>query len=230
MTGFVKKAVYTLIGLAGLIAVICAVAYTCVTKASTMADGFERYASVRPDALTHSYEEYAISVVDCMTGKTDVCLVSENGESVHAFSEKEDLHMRDVAGLVQMLNTIRIAGGILVALICLAYLFIRSDREKHLSMILYGFRNAAVMVFGLALILCIWGLISFDSLFYSFHLLFFSNRLWLLNPNTDLLIQLMPTEFFIWYAKQILLALIPVLLCMAALSIAYRKISKEDKQ
>ena len=45
-----------------------------------------------------------------------------------------------------------------------------------------------------------WGAVDFDSLFVLFHRLSFSNSLWLLNPRTDLLIRLMPTDFFIHYA------------------------------
>ena len=52
----------------------------------------------------------------------------------------------------------------------------------------------------------IWGLIDFDSLFYVFHLVAFRNDLWLLDPQTDLLIQLMPTPFFVDYARTILIA------------------------
>ena len=40
----------------------------------------------------------------------------------------------------------------------------------------------------------------FNSLFVLFHKVAFTNDLWLLNPQTDLLIRLMPIEFFISYA------------------------------
>ena len=41
---------------------------------------------------------------------------------------------------------------------------------------------------------------SFDDLFFRFHEVAFTNDLWLLDPSTDLLIRLMPIEFFISYA------------------------------
>ena len=46
----------------------------------------------------------------------------------------------------------------------------------------------------------VWAAVDFDSLFILFHKLSFTNDLWLLDPQTDLLIRLMPTEFFIHYA------------------------------
>lgn len=40
-------------------------------------------------------------------------------------------------------------------------------------------------------------MVDFNRYFTYFHLIFFNNDLWLLNPNTDLLIQMLPEEFFI---------------------------------
>lgn len=51
--------------------------------------------------------------------------------------------------------------------------------------------------------LMVWGAVDFDSLFILFHRLAFTNDLWLLNPETDLLIRLMPTDFFVHYAALI---------------------------
>ena len=43
----------------------------------------------------------------------------------------------------------------------------------------------------------IWALADFDGLFVTFHRVAFSNEGWLLDPRTDLLIRLMPTNFFV---------------------------------
>lgn len=45
--------------------------------------------------------------------------------------------------------------------------------------------------------LSLLGLIDFDWAFVKFHEIFFNNDLWLLDPRTDRLIQLMPIQFFI---------------------------------
>ncbi|HSN67432.1 MAG TPA: DUF1461 domain-containing protein, partial [Fusibacter sp.] len=44
--------------------------------------------------------------------------------------------------------------------------------------------------------------IDFDWAFRKFHEIFFTNDLWLLDPKTDRLIQMMPLEFFIDFTKQ----------------------------
>ena len=46
-------------------------------------------------------------------------------------------------------------------------------------------------------VLLIWALADFDGLFVTFHRVAFPNGGWLLNPETDLLIRLMPLNFFI---------------------------------
>ena len=51
-----------------------------------------------------------------------------------------------------------------------------------------------------AAVLVLLACIDFDSLFILFHKVAFTNDLWLLDPRTDLLIRLMPIEFFISYA------------------------------
>ena len=57
---------------------------------------------------------------------------------------------------------------------------------------------------GLAVILIIWALADFDGLFVTFHRLAFTNDGWLLDPRTDLLIRLMPVNFFITLGTRIL--------------------------
>ena len=59
---------------------------------------------------------------------------------------------------------------------------------------------AAVMLVAAVTIVIILACVDFSSLFVLFHKLAFTNDLWLLDPQTDLLIRLMPLEFFISYA------------------------------
>ena len=64
---------------------------------------------------------------------------------------------------------------------------------------------------------------NFDGLFITFHKIAFTNDLWLLNPNTDVLMALMPLPFFIWYAGEILKAMGPALGMMLLVIIAWIK-------
>ena len=59
------------------------------------------------------------------------------------------------------------------------------------------------VVFVLLIILAFFAWNQWDTLFTTFHHIFFRNDLWLLNPETDLMIQMMPTPFFVGLAKGI---------------------------
>ena len=83
-----------------------------------------------------------------------------------------------------------------------------------------GLRILGILAAGLVL----WAAVDFDGLFVTFHRVFFSNDLWLLNPREHLLIMLMPTPFFVWYVKQIALGCWPILALMLLLPLGYWKI------
>ena len=68
-----------------------------------------------------------------------------------------------------------------------------------------AFKNCWKTFLSLGIILGVlagWAVIDFDSLFIRFHQIAFTNELWLLDPRTDLMIQLMPTPFFVDYAAR----------------------------
>ena len=71
-------------------------------------------------------------------------------------------------------------------------------------------------------ILTLLAAMDFDRLFILFHQIAFTNNLWLLNPQTDLLIRLMPTQLFIDYAQIIGIvwaALMGILLIIATVKL-----------
>jgi len=60
-----------------------------------------------------------------------------------------------------------------------------------------GFLAGGGLTLVAVLVLAVWGLADFDGLFILFHQLSFDNGLWLMNPAENLLIRLMPIQFFI---------------------------------
>lgn len=114
-----------------------------------------------------------------------------------AFNEKEQRHMADVQGLFHLARRVLVFGG--MALLPLLGLSLwRGGRS-----LLRGIRNGLTVVLALVGIVAIWAAADFDSLFILFHQMAFTNDLWWLDPRTDLLIRLMPTDFFVSYAALI---------------------------
>ncbi|WP_035143135.1 TIGR01906 family membrane protein [Schnuerera ultunensis] len=108
------------------------------------------------------------------------------------FNDKEIEHMEDVQLLFKggfLLKNISLFLSLLAMI-----LFIIYRKGKSLgNALFYG----TFVWWGVFLLLFIASLIDFNRYFTYFHLIFFDNELWLLNPSTDLLIQMLPEEFFI---------------------------------
>ena len=109
------------------------------------------------------------------------------------FNDREKAHMKDVRALYRNAMIVRniclliiIAGGL--------YLWITKDEPKNLAK---AFLKTSLVVFAAFGALCLYAFSDFDTFWTNFHHVFFaSNDLWLLDPRTDLLINMVPEQFF----------------------------------
>lgn len=228
-----KRILYFFLGLTGLAALLCSVAAAGVTNGNLMLQGFSQYSrTAHLNVSPARYGEYAREIARYLDGKADAVRVNDpdSGETKPAFSERENAHLTDVRGVVTALKLIRwIGGGLTLAALALLYTRYRADRAAFLAGTLRGFAGAAIFLLTLAAALAIWGAVNFDGLFVTFHKVVFANDLWLLNPQTDLLMALMPLPFFSWYAGEMLKSLLPILGLMIVFIIAYIKTKERAK-
>lgn len=109
------------------------------------------------------------------------------------YGEREILHMVDVRDLFVGGRNLRNFGA-LAFLILLALMFKLDKRwGRNIWNLLFYTTLGNVAFFGLLALLMY---VDFDRYFEIFHLIFFDNDLWLLNPKTDTLIQMLPQPFF----------------------------------
>ena len=122
--------------------------------------------------------------------RSDMEYVTEiYGKSVSYYNEREMLHMADVRRLYQQAVILSIVTGItgLIGLVTL-----RGRQELwYISL-----KQALVFLGSLLGFLGFYALIDFDGFWTRFHLLLFTNDLWLLNPARDRLILMVPLDFF----------------------------------
>lgn len=123
---------------------------------------------------------------------------SDEGTEYVCFNTREQTHMADCLQLMTLCRTIMLFSAMAACLLMVALLL-----EKQRGNAAVGFLTGNGVVLLACVALVVWGLIDFDGLFVRFHQTFFTNDLWLLNPSTDLLIRLMPTQFFIDWAATI---------------------------
>lgn len=110
------------------------------------------------------------------------------------FSEREIYHMSDVKQLFGQGQFLAYTAFILIIAALSLLLFIKADLKRILTRSFF-FVFAAFLALSVLLLAII--AIDFERAFILFHELFFSNDLWLLDPRYDLLINIVPLQFFI---------------------------------
>ena len=121
------------------------------------------------------------------------------GRRFVCFQPHEAAHMADCRGLIGLAGRLRWIAAAAALLSAAAGAVLRLRRDFTGGM-LAGLCGAAAVFTGIT----VWSLADFDGLFVTFHRLAFTNDGWLLDPRTDLLIRLMPVNFFITLGTRIL--------------------------
>jgi len=111
-----------------------------------------------------------------------------------AFNERETLHMADVKHLYRFALHLRI-GALVILFGALLILWVKKKRDMW-ELLAIGYAQCAFAFLCVVVFLGLWAAVDFSSLWESFHRLFFTNDLWLLNPYTDLMINMFPETFF----------------------------------
>lgn len=146
------------------------------------------------------------------------------GEEREVFSEREKLHMVDVQKLFMKGKQLRNAGAVLLAVLLIILVKLDGRWKKRLSKTLI---YMALGNIGLLVILLLLMFIDFYKYFTYFHLIFFDNDLWILDPEKEILIQMLPQDFFYDTAVKIISLFIGVI---SALGIGGYVVSKKIKE
>ena len=101
--------------------------------------------------------------------------------------------MADCRDLIRLDRTVMLVSGGALLILAGAWILTRRLTGDWCRGILRGLRAVAAA----AMVLAVWAVADFNGFFITFHRVAFTNDGWLLNPGTDMLIRLMPEEFFI---------------------------------
>lgn len=135
-------------------------------------------------------------LLDYLVGKTDSLEVYADFDGVNQefFNQREKDHMIDVQ--VLFVNTIHIRNISIIGLFLSGALILWLNRKKALDVFILGIKEASMILGFVFAFLVTFAVLDFDSFWIYFHKVLFSNDLWLLNPNTDNLILMVPLPFF----------------------------------
>lgn len=199
--------------------------FTAVERYSLRESYFQKqFEKNNISAATGFNTEELHKIIRQMTGylagrETNFNLTLErNGKPYSVFNEREISHMIDVKVLFILMHRLKWMLLFLLILFWIPYfayifylyrqqrssktvkLFLRFKLNLSKMLAFNGlFTLAAIGVLGFML------LSDFGKYFVHFHEIFFTNDLWLLNPETDHLIQMLPEVFFYDISTQIIL-------------------------
>lgn len=138
-------------------------------------------------------------LLEYLKGNRDDIIIYKNvyGEKEQIFEERELLHLEDVKELFKKGFIIRNL-TFLAFIISILY-FLKYNRKKLPKALIV----TSLLPIALFTILSILLALDFNKYFTYFHKILFDNDLWLLNPKTDILIQMYPLQFFYSIAYKI---------------------------
>ena len=110
---------------------------------------------------------------------------------VDGYNAKEKRHMQDVRELFLQGLALR-RGAVFVGVLAAAFLCLKKRQAVLLRMLQWGIAGVLCTMLGLGALISM----DFTKYFTYFHLIFFDNMDWYLNPKTDLLINIVPEGFF----------------------------------
>lgn len=164
-----------------------------------------------PGYYEHEYEKYNVTaavrmemddllqvtdeMMDYLRGDRDDLHVMTvvDGSPREFFNAREIAHMEDVQGLFLGAITLRRVCLAAAAVCVLLMAALKADLKRTLPrMLCAGTGLFFLLAAGIGLLIAS----DFSRYFVVFHHIFFDNDLWILNPATDLLINIVPEPFF----------------------------------
>ena len=136
------------------------------------------------------------NLLEYIQGDSDSIMtkITIRGKVVNAFNNKEEAHMVEVRLLYQ--GALKVRNFAFVAFILSLFFLVLRLKAGAFTLISINYMKAAVAFASFFILAAGWAYVDFDSFWYGLHKLIFKNKLWLLNPETDLMIHLFPGPFF----------------------------------
>lgn len=181
----------------------------------------ENHVESRTGITYGDLETVRLDMMDYLDGNRDNfdIVAPVYGVQVHLFTEDEQRHMEDVYALMR-LSKILMVFGVAISLAIVAL-----PGRRRPSMIYWGCVAGPLMGLVVMAVLAVLGTMDFTAVFEEAHRLIFTNDLWLLNPATSVLINIVPEPYFIslsLYAASMAATAYLIILMVAYIIKSYR--------
>ena len=176
------------------------------------------YLAGRPEEL--------VLPLDSAPGEYSVLALNVNGELQPAFNDREMAHLQDCYDLFALLRKVRRRLIPWAVLLIVGGAYLLQNRKKARLCALLSPLIPLLPLGGFA----VWAIADFDGAFVFFHRLLFTNDLWLLDPNTDLLLRICPQSMFMAMGAAIALRGLAILIGVPAVAVGLTFIWPKSKQ
>jgi integral membrane protein (TIGR01906 family) len=157
--------------------------------------------------VTHKLLAYTTGADDNLDIQAEI-----QGQVQEVFGEREKSHMVDVKALYLGARAVRTMSLVLaVVLFAAAFIVGKKSAARELCRSFLWASAGFVVVVGA---ISIYAAMDFNSFWTSFHHVFFTNDLWLLDPRTDVLIQMVPEQFFSDLVMRIIVRFVSIFLAL----------------
>lgn len=168
------------------------------------------------------------TLLDYLQDKRDDIVVEAevNGSTVDVFNERETLHMVDVKNLFAHAVTARdilLWGGLVLMIVVLL-----THKESWLTLLKGAYQSGLIIIGAAVGALSIWAAVDFYDFWVDFHYLFFTNTLFFLDPNTSIMINMFPENFFFDLVFRIILVFV-IIIVVFGVMIRWMYILKQRK-
>ncbi|MFA5341068.1 MAG: DUF1461 domain-containing protein [Clostridia bacterium] len=144
-----------------------------------------------------SLDKITNHLIEYMKGEKQDIVISEVQDGVRReiFNEREKMHMEDVQYLF------KISEWVLVIIICLLAAILLAGFLMDMDIMRSIFIKTVIITMIITVLLFImiifYMIVDFYNFWIFFHEILFTNDLYFLDPYTDLLVNIMPLEFFV---------------------------------
>ncbi len=216
-------------GILVLVGILLSVIFTISFDHSFYAYEYKTYGQAEKIGMSdEDLMNSTTTLLDYIEGKRDDIVVEAtvDGNTIDVFNERETLHMVDVKELFQkadMARNIALWGGLILLIVILA-----RHRDGWLSLLRDTYRYS-LLILGIFIgALGIWAAVDFYDFWVDFHYLFFDNTLFFLDPNTSIMINMFPENFFFDLVFRIILVFVIIAVVLGVM-IRWMYILKQRK-
>lgn len=216
----------------GIIIGICLVLIMAISSVEIAAYGsygfyeneYEKYNVNNPNGIVNVEMDELIRVTKEMMSylrgdREDMVIYAQiDGVEKEMFNDREKYHMADVRELfIKGLEIRRLS--VIIIFLGIVALSLVYGVKKTIKSVFINIKRVIYTVWAFAAVVITAALVDFTTVFYIFHYIFFDNMMWVLDPETSRLINMLPEGFFVDIAVRI--GVVYIMLNLIILALAF---------